>query len=98
MSIFTEQEEGARGVTSSVAGVRAILAPVTIGVVTTMTAFAPLAFSTGTLGQILRDIPVVVISVLAVSLFEARRVPRTVVGEQVSGRSLEVETLGGGIV
>lgn len=70
-SIFTEQEEGARGVASSVAGVKAIFAPVTIGVLTTMTAFAPLAFSTGTLGQILRDIPVVVISVLAVSLFEA---------------------------
>ncbi len=70
-SIFTEQERGKKGVASAVSGVRAIIAPVTIGVLTTMTAFAPLAFSTGTLGQILRDIPVVVISVLAVSLFEA---------------------------
>ena len=70
-SIFKQQEEGKKGVESAVSGVKAILAPVTIGVLTTMTAFAPLAFSTGTLGQILRDIPVVVISVLAVSLFEA---------------------------
>lgn len=70
-SIFSEQERGKKGVASAVSGVKAIRAPVTIGVLTTMTAFAPLAFSTGTLGQILRDIPVVVISVLAISLFEA---------------------------
>jgi len=70
-SIFAEQEKGASGVTSAVRGVNAIIAPVTIGVLTTMTAFTPLGLSTGTLGQILRDIPFVVISVLAVSLFEA---------------------------
>jgi len=70
-SIFREQEEGKKGIASAVAGVKGIFAPVTIGVLTTMTAFAPLGLSTGTLGQILRDIPVVVISVLAISLFEA---------------------------
>jgi multidrug efflux pump subunit AcrB len=52
-------------------GVRAVIAPVTIGVVTTMAAFAPLIFSTGTLGQIVAVIPVIVIAILFVSLLEA---------------------------
>ena len=52
-------------------GVNAVIAPVTIGVITTMAAFAPLIFSTGTLGQIVSVIPVVVISILFVSLIEA---------------------------
>jgi len=52
-------------------GVNAVIAPVTIGVITTMAAFAPLIFSTGTLGQIIGVIPVVVISILFISLIEA---------------------------
>ncbi len=52
-------------------GVNAVIAPVTIGVMTTMAAFAPLIFSTGTLGQIVSVIPVVVISILFISLIEA---------------------------
>ena len=52
-------------------GVRDVLAPVTVGVTTTMAAFAPLIFSTGTLGQIIMVIPVVVISILFISLLEA---------------------------
>lgn len=52
-------------------GVNAVIAPVTIGVITTMAAFTPLIFSTGTLGQIIGVIPVVVISILFISLIEA---------------------------
>ena len=52
-------------------GVNAVISPVTIGVITTMAAFAPLIFSTGTLGQIIGVIPVVVISILFISLIEA---------------------------
>ncbi len=52
-------------------GVYGVLAPVTVGVTTTIAAFAPLIFSTGTLGQIIQVIPIVVISILIVSLFEA---------------------------
>lgn len=70
-SIFTAQEQGHRGLKSSILGVKNILAPVMVGVFTTIAAFAPLAFSTGVLGQIMRDIPIVVIFVLLVSLMEA---------------------------
>ncbi len=78
-SIFDAQERGAKNDNLNedqknalvLKGVRDVISPVTIGVITTMAAFAPLIFSTGTLGQIIRYIPIVVIPILAVSLIEA---------------------------
>jgi multidrug efflux pump subunit AcrB len=70
-SIFTEQEAGSKGAAAAAKGVMAVRAPVTIGVLTTVAAFAPLAFTTGTLGQIMRPIPIFVISILLISLIEA---------------------------
>ncbi|MFK7839776.1 MAG: efflux RND transporter permease subunit [Bdellovibrionales bacterium] len=52
-------------------GVKNVIAPVTVGVSTTIAAFAPLLFSTGTLGEIIKFIPIVVIPILAISLIEA---------------------------
>lgn len=70
-SIFEEQEKNPDDKGATIRGVRAIIAPVTVGVTTTMAAFAPLIFSTGTLGQIIGIIPIVVIPILFVSLMEA---------------------------
>ncbi len=70
-SIFYRQEQGEKGVTAVINGVKDVIAPVTIGVLTSVAAFAPLAFSTGNLGQILKSIPIAVISILAISLVEA---------------------------
>ena len=70
-SIFSEQERGLKGMEATLSGVRRIVAPVTIGVLTTVAAFAPLLFSTGSLGQILRPVPIIVISILMFSLLEA---------------------------
>jgi len=70
-SIFTRQNQGDRDVEAAVGGVKDVRAPVTIGVLTTVAAFGPLMFVTGTLGQIMRVIPVVVIAVILVSLLEA---------------------------
>src|SRR6056297_1500179 len=70
-SIFAEQEAGREDADAAISGVRSVRAPVTIGVLTTVAAFAPLAVTTGTLGQIMRPIPVFVISILLVSLAEA---------------------------
>ena len=70
-NIYVEQQRGKRGVTAAMAGLRGVMAPVTIGVLTTMAAFLPLTLSTGTLGQILAPFPVVVVAVLFVSLVEA---------------------------
>lgn len=70
-SIFHAQRRNPNDPHAVLRGVRSIMAPVTIGVTTTMAAFGPLIFSTGTLGQIIRVIPVVVIAILFVSLLEA---------------------------
>lgn len=70
-SIFEAQNEAKNDENAVVKGVMAVIAPVSVGVATTMAAFAPLAFSTGTLGQIIRIIPPVVIVILFVSLIEA---------------------------
>ena len=70
-SIFETQEQNKGSPDAVLQGVRSVVAPVTIGVATTMAAFAPLIFSTGTLGQIIRVIPIVVIPILAISLLEA---------------------------
>ncbi|MFT6333262.1 MAG: multidrug efflux pump subunit AcrB, partial [Lentimonas sp.] len=70
-SIFDSQERNPNNKNSTYDGVMAIISPVTIGVLTTMAAFAPLILSTGTLGQIIGIIPVVVIAILFVSLIEA---------------------------
>ena len=69
-NIAAEQETGKRGVEGSLAGVRGVFGPVLVGVLTTMAAFAPLMFVTGTFGQILGAVPIVVITVLTMSLIE----------------------------
>ncbi len=69
-NIVAEQEAGTGGTSAAIAGALGVRGPVTIGVLTTMAAFAPLLFVTGTFGQILGVVPVVVITVLAMSLVE----------------------------
>lgn len=70
-NIYDEQQRTGEAMGGAVAGALGVAAPVTIGVMTTMAAFAPLLFSTGALGQILFPVPVVVIAVLTMSLLEA---------------------------
>ena len=70
-NIYQEQQKGLHGRDAAIAGVLGVAAPVTIGVLTTMAAFAPLLFSSGTISQILFPVPVVVIAVLAASVIEA---------------------------
>ena len=69
-NIISEQEQGGPGNASTLRGVRGVFGPVLVGVLTTMAAFAPLLFITGTFGQILGSVPIVVILVLTMSLLE----------------------------
>ena len=69
-NIVAEQEAGGQGTAAAIVGALGVRAPVTIGVITTMAAFAPLLFVTGTMGQILGVVPIVVITVLLMSLVE----------------------------
>lgn len=70
-SIYHEQEINPANRNAVLDGVFRVKAPVTIGVLTSIAAFAPLIFSTGAMAQIMLPIPVVVIGILAISLVEA---------------------------
>ena len=70
-NIDAERENGTPGNLAAIRGARRMLAPVVVGVLTTVAAFAPLLVTGGTFGDITRAIPLVVISVLLVSLLEA---------------------------
>ena len=70
-SIFEAQEKEPDNPRATIKGIRSVIAPVTVGVATTIAAFAPLTMSTGVLGQIMKIIPITVICILGVSLIEA---------------------------
>jgi multidrug efflux pump subunit AcrB len=70
-NIFAYRRRGFSRIEAAVKGVKEMAAPVTMAVLTTVFAFLPLLYITGIMGKILRVIPIVVISVLMVSLVEA---------------------------
>lgn len=69
-SIYDEQENRDPDANSAIKGVARVAAPVVVGVMTTCAVFAPLLFSSGMLGQLLRPVPIVAIAVLVISLIE----------------------------
>ncbi|MEM7077394.1 MAG: efflux RND transporter permease subunit [Pseudomonadota bacterium] len=69
-NIVAEQENGLRGIDAALKGVQGVAAPVTIGVLTTIAAFAPLGLVSGFFSQFYQAVPVVVVTVLLVSLVE----------------------------
>lgn len=70
-NIFAHRQEGMGRTEAAIAGVREMAMPVTLAVLTTMFAFLPLAYTLGIMGKILRAMPIVVVSVLGISLIEA---------------------------
>ncbi|MEN0651759.1 MULTISPECIES: efflux RND transporter permease subunit [Hyphobacterium] len=69
-NIYERQTNHGLGMAGAIDGARTVLAPVTIGILTTIAIFAPLLFMGGVLGQLLQPVPIVVISVLLLSLAE----------------------------
>ena len=70
-NIYAEREKGSRGVAASIRGTRRITTPVIFAVLTTGVAFCPLFFIPSSLGRIIGEIPIIVISVLLFSLIES---------------------------
>lgn len=70
-NIDAERAAGHSGPVAAHRGAHGVLAPVVVGVLTSVAAFAPLLVTGGTFGDITRAIPLVVISVLLISLLEA---------------------------
>ena len=70
-NIYSERELGVPGLLAAIRGAKRITGPVVFAVLTTITAFSPLLFAPGPLGKILGAVPIIVISVLILSLIES---------------------------
>ena len=70
-NIYSERERGVPGLLAAIRGAKRITGPVVFAVLTTITAFSPLLFAPGPLGKILGAVPIIVISVLILSLIES---------------------------
>ncbi|MFH1614749.1 MAG: efflux RND transporter permease subunit [Planctomycetota bacterium] len=70
-NIFTYRQQQMTPLMASIKGVKEMWLPVTGAVLTTIFAFVPLLYTKGLLGRMLRTVPIVVISVLSISLLEA---------------------------
>ncbi len=70
-NVFRKQEEGLLGLPAAIDGTIEVGRPVIFAVLTTMVAFSPLLLAGGTMGNFMRNIPIVVIAVLFGSLVES---------------------------
>ena len=70
-NIFRQQEEGVSRLEGAIEGAVEVGRPVIFSVLTTMVAFWPLLLGGGFIGKIMRNLPIVVILVLAGSLIES---------------------------
>ncbi len=68
---YAMMEEGMERADAAVAAAKEMVVPVTFAILTTAAAFSPLFFVPGIIGKFFSMIPAVVISVLALSLFES---------------------------
>ncbi|MCA8992481.1 MAG: efflux RND transporter permease subunit [Planctomycetaceae bacterium] len=70
-NIYRRVEEGMPAQEAAVKGAEEVMWPVIVAVSTTIAAFLPLMFIRGRIGDFFRELPLVVIAALSVSLFEA---------------------------
>ena len=70
-NIYTHYLRGEEGLKAAVGGTREVVVPVVFAVLTGVAAFAPLLAVTGTIGKIMRVVPLIVIPTLLFSLVES---------------------------
>ncbi len=70
-NIFEHRQKGKPYVQAAIDGAIEVSIPVTFSILTTVAAFLPLCFVSGLMGKFMRAIPMVVISLLLVSLVES---------------------------
>jgi multidrug efflux pump subunit AcrB len=70
-NIYIHRQRGQPWFAAAVNGARDIAVPITFSVLTNMVAFVPMFFVPGFMGKVFQQIPVVVISVFAISLIES---------------------------
>ncbi len=81
-NVYHHHQRGVPWLKASIFGTREIAMPVTFSVLTNMVTFLPLFFVPGILGKVFKQIPVVVISVFAISLIECFLILPAHVGHQ----------------
>jgi len=70
-NVYEQRQKGKPYLQAAVDGVREVGMPVVFSVLTTVAAFLPLVFVEGSMGKFIKVIPLVVISILLVSLIES---------------------------
>ena len=70
-NIYHHHERGKTFLAAAIAGARELAGPVTFSILTNIATFAPLYFIPGMMGKVFKFIPVVVITVFIISLFES---------------------------
>lgn len=70
-NVYSYKQRGYGSLEAAVMGAREVAVPVTFSILTNIVTFMPLYFVPGTLGKIFSNIPVVVVSVFLISLFES---------------------------
>jgi multidrug efflux pump subunit AcrB len=81
-NVYHHYQRGVPWLEAAISGTREIAMPVTFSVLTNMVAFFPMFFVPGILGKVFKQIPVVVISVFAISLIECFFILPAHVGHQ----------------
>jgi multidrug efflux pump subunit AcrB len=70
-NIYAEREGGRSGMGAAIAGAQRVRTPVIFAVLTSMVSVLPVLATGGVIGKIIADVPLVVVSVLGLSLIEA---------------------------
>ena len=69
--IHLERKQGTPGVVAAIRGTRRIKVPLIFAVLTSIAAFTPILFIPGGIGEIWRALPIIIIAMLLISLFES---------------------------
>jgi len=88
-NIYTHQAKGGDPVHAAVRGAQEVSKPVVFGVLTTVTAFAPMILSPGQMGQMFGTIGVVVTMCLFFSLLESQLVLPAHLGHHLSSEEIQ---------
>ncbi|MCP4750561.1 MAG: efflux RND transporter permease subunit [Proteobacteria bacterium] len=70
-NIYVHRQEGKAPIEASILGAREVAVPVVFSILTTIVAFSPMLYMPGLWGKFFRIMPLVIITVLLLSLFES---------------------------
>ncbi len=70
-AVYCHRQDGNKGIIASLLALREVAVPVVFSVLTSIIAFIPILFIPGMLGKMYRDLPVIVIIILCISIVES---------------------------